>query len=294
MKRTINLYTLIFSVLLLQSCAVIKPGEVGLDTHFGKIQTKILQPGPHHFFALFGRDIIRFDTKVINYSKILKFHSNEGIEVSADVTILYHIIPDSVKSIYTKFGLKYQNIVIEDNLISTIRQVGLNYKIIELITARASLEDSIKSQMHRSVGKNGFVIDLVMLKEVDLPESIIATIQSKLNAEENAKKIKIDNDIKREQLSFELEKQKKEAVLEIEKQRLILDFTIEKQNIEAQRLLIEAQSIKQQQLIINSTLTDNLLKLKSLEITKELVKSTNTKIIITDGKSPVVLKEIGY
>lgn len=293
MKRTKTLYALLISVLLLQSCAVIRPGEVGVDTHFGKIQNKILEPGPHHFFGVFGRDIVRFDTRVVNYSKSMKFHSNEGIEVTAEITILYHINPDSVKSIYNKYGLKYQTIVIEDNLLNTIRHVGLDYKTIELITARSSVEDSIKTHMTRTVGQNGFIIDLVMLKEVDLPENIIATIQSRLNAEENAKKTKIDNEIKRELLSFELEKQKKEAVLEIEKQRLTLDFTIEKQNIEAQRLLIEAESIKKQQQIINATLTENLLKLKSLEITKELVNSTNTKIIITDGKSPVILKDIG-
>jgi hypothetical protein len=35
-------------------------------------------------------------------------------------------------------------------------------------------------------------------------------------------------------------------------------------------------------------LTDRMLKYKSIEVTKELVKSPNAKVIITDGKSMMV------
>jgi len=48
---------------------------------------------------------------------------------------------------------------------------------------------------------------------------------------------------------------------------------------------IEANAIKNYQNTINSSLTDKLLKYKSIEVTKELVKSPNAKIIITDGRS---------
>ena len=55
--------------------------------------------------------------------------------------------------------------------------------------------------------------------------------------------------------------------------------------------MIEAEAIKKQQAIINSTLNDLLIKYKSLEITRELVNSKNTKVIITDGKSPVIVND---
>jgi len=38
---------------------------------------------------------------------------------------------------------------------------------------------------------------------------------------------------------------------------------------------------------------DQLIKMRSIEITSELVKSGNAKIIITDGRSPVVLHDTG-
>ena len=64
---------------------------------------------------------------------------------------------------------------------------------------------------------------------------------------------------------------------------------IEKQKKESERLLIESEGIKKSQDIINTSITDKLIKFKALDITRELMKSPNAKIIITDGKSPVIL-----
>jgi prohibitin 1 len=284
---------LLFAIVigLLQSCAVVRPGEVGVDVHFGKIKTKTLNPGPHHFFALFGRKIVRFDTRVTNYSKKINFHTKEGIEVTSEITLLYHLVADKVVNVYTIFGEDYQEKVVEDNLITILRQTGLQYSATELITERATIENKVKQKMDSIVGKYGFGMDLVMLKQIDLPANVVATIEAKLNAEETAKKTIIDNEIKRNQLDFQLEKDLKLKELEIKKQRLEIDFSIEKQKKEAERTLIEAEAIKKRQEIVNSTLTDKLIKLKSLEITRDLVKSNNAKIIISDGKSPVILND---
>tara|TARA_R110001592_G_scaffold361973_1_gene674428 strand:- start:3979 stop:4857 length:879 start_codon:yes stop_codon:yes gene_type:complete len=290
--KTIKLISLIvIASWLLQSCAVVRPGEVGVDVHFGKVKTKTLDPGPHHFFALFGRKIVRFNTRITNYSTNINFHTQEGIEVTSEITMLYHLVPSAVTKVYNTFGKDYQEKVIEDNLITILRQTGLHYKATELITERISIEKIVKEKMDSIIGEYGFAMNLVMLKQIDLPANVIKTIEAKLNAEETAKKTIIDNDIKRNQLDFQLEKEKKEAELEIVKQRLVIDFAIEKQKKEAERMLIEAKAIKEQQEIVNSTLTDKLIKLKSLEITRDLVKSNNTKIIISDGKSPVILND---
>lgn len=92
-------------------------------------------------------------------------------------------------------------------------------------------------------------------------------------------------------MDFELEKQKKEKEMAIITERMQINFNIEKQKKEAERLLIEADAIKKQQAIINATLNDRLIKYKSLEITRDLVGSKNTKVIVTDGKSPVIVND---
>jgi prohibitin 1 len=290
MKKIKCIYLVVAVITLLSSCAVIRPGEVALKVKFGKIKPDILKPGIHST-GLIGTKVERFDTRVIEYSKKLGFHSKEGIEVTSELTLLYHLVPDSVISIYQKFNGYYQNTLIVNNLITALRQEGLNHNAIELITQRAEIENSIKEKLITTIGKYGFTVDLILIKEIDLPTEVTKTIQSKLTAEQVSKKTEIDLQIQRKNLDFQIEKEKKEAELEIAKQQIALDFVIAKQKKESERLLIESEAIKKSQDILNSSLTDRLIKFKALDITKELVKSPNTKIIITDGKSPVILND---
>jgi len=290
MKKIKCIYLVVAVITLLSSCAVIRPGEIALKVKFGKIKPDILKPGIHST-GLIGTKVERFDTRVIEYSKKLGFHSREGIEVTSELTLLYHLVPDSVISIYQKFNGYYQNTLIVNNLITALRQEGLNHNAIELITQRAEIENSIKEKLITTIGKYGFTVDLILIKEIDLPTEVTKTIQSKLTAEQVSKKTEIDLQIQRKNLDFQIEKEKKEAELEIAKQQIALDFVIAKQKKESERLLIESEAIKKSQDILNSSLTDRLIKFKALDITKELVKSPNTKIIITDGKSPVILND---
>lgn len=67
-----------------------------------------------------------------------------------------------------------------------------------------------------------------------------------------------------------------------------LKFSLEKQKNDSLIMQIDANAVKNYQNTINSSLTERLLKYKSIEVTKELVKSPNAKVIITDGKSMMV------
>ena len=290
MKNTTVFYLLAATVILLQSCAVIRPGEMGLKVRWGKVEPRILLPGKYSR-GIIGTRMVRFDARTIEYSSKLNFHSEEGIEVTSEITLLYHLIPDSLRSIYLKFDHYYENTVIINNLITAVRQEGINHKATDLIVERTAFEKSIKEKLSAVVGQYGFVVDLVLMKDIDLPANVVATIQAKLNSEQLSKKTDIDLEIKKKELDYAIEKERREAELEITKQRLTLDFAVEKQKKESERLLIESEGIKKSQDLLNSSITSKLIQFKALEITRDLVKSPNTKIIITDGKTPVIMND---
>lgn len=287
-KYYIILYWIAAVTFILGGCAVIRPGEVALKVRYGKIQPDILLPGAYLRGIVFTR-IKRFDTRVNEYSNKIDFHSSEGIEVGSEITMLYHLVPDSVISIYPKFKENYENSLIINNLVTAMRQEGLNHKAIELITQRNEIEQAIKEKLTTNIGKYGFVVDLVLLKVVHLPDEVTKAIQAKLTAEQVSKRTDIDLEIQRKNLDYKIEKDKKEAELDVTKQRIALNFIIEKQQKETERILIESEGTKKSQDILNSSLTDKVIKFKALEITRDLIKSPNAKIIITDGKSPVLL-----
>lgn len=284
------LYYIVAIAIILGGCAVIRTGEVALKVRYGKIQSPVLEPGLYLRGIFFTR-IERFSTRVTEYSNKIDFHSTEGIEVSSDLTLLYHMIPDSAISIYPRFDGNYEKELIINNVVTAMRREGLNHKAVELITQRAQIEQAIKDNLTINVGKYGFVIDNVLLKTVHLPDEVTKAIQAKLTAEQVSKRTDIDLEIQRKNLDYQIEKDKKEAELEVAKQRIALNFIIEKQNKETERLLIESEGLKKSQDILNSSITDKLIKFKALEITRDLVKSSNAKVIITDGKSPVLFSD---
>jgi regulator of protease activity HflC (stomatin/prohibitin superfamily) len=287
-KKYSIFYLIVAIAIILGGCAVIRPGEVALKVRYGKIQPEILQPGAHLRGLIFTR-IKRFNTRVTEYSDKIDFHSTEGIEVTSEITMLYHLVPDSTLSIYPKFDVNFQSTLIINNLVTAMRKEGLNHKAIELITQRAEIEQGIKDKLTTTIGQYGFVVDLVLIKAIHLPDEVTKAIQAKLTAEQVSKRTDIDLEIQRKNLDYQIEKDKKEAELDVAKQRIALNFIIEKQNKETERMLIESEGIKKSQDILNSSITDKLIKFKALEITRDLVKSPNTKVIISDGKSPVIL-----
>jgi regulator of protease activity HflC (stomatin/prohibitin superfamily) len=108
--------------------------------------------------------------------------------------------------------------------------------------------------MHIEV--NGFVVDAVLLKDIDLPDQMMKAIESKVMAEQAA---------------------------------LQMEFVIEKQKKEAERMIIEATAVKQAQDIINSSLTDKQLQYNQIEAIRSLTNSPNAKIIITSPNTGNVL-----
>ena len=80
-----------------------------------------------------------------------------------------------------------------------------------------------------------------------------------------------------------------EQKLQAEQDAMRMEFVLQKEKLEAQRKIIEATGTKDAQKILSEGLTDNIIKIRSIEAFSELSKSTNSKIIITDGKVPFLI-----
>jgi len=286
--KNLTVFGFIATLLLAQSCTIIRPGEIGVDVKFGKTKKKILEPGAHHFAPKVFRYVVRYETRTINHNKQFHFHSKEGIYVDADVTILYHIQKSSVLEIHEKYGPNYESLLIDDYIETNLRKIGLKYNAQDLIPARTQVELDLMTAMAEVLMERGIIMESVILKDFHLPKGIVATIQERLKAEEIAKRTMVENKTAREQLDFAIEKGLREKELEISKCRLDLEFALEKERIEAQKVIVAAEAEQKRQELENSTITDQLLKLKALELSAEAMK-VNSKIIITDGKTPIVL-----
>ncbi len=261
-------------------CKTINPGEVGFVIHKGVIKPGILGPGRHHL-NIFTSQIRKFSTRITEYSTIMSPPTKEGLEVKMNLTALYHIKPEAAPTIYSNVGMDYGKEIVVNNFMAIVREYTMTYSAVELLGERETIEQNIEDKLRAAVSPYGILLDDVLVKDIDMPSEVLRAIEDKAKADQIAKLTKLELQTKREQEDFEIETKEKE-----------LKFSLDKQKNDSLMMQINANSIKNYQLTINSSLTDRLLKFKSIEVTKELVASPNAKIIITDGKT-MMLNNIG-
>ena len=70
-----------------------------------------------------------------------------------------------------------------------------------------------------------------------------------------------------------------------------MQFLLEQEKLEAERKVIEAKGNRDAQQILSEGLTEEILKLRSIEAFLKLSESENSKIIISNGESPLLIQE---
>lgn len=242
--------------LALASCTIVRPGEVGMIQRIGVIKPTPIIRGAKGFNP-FTDKIIKINCRVTEVYSQLIVPTREGLSINAELSLLYHVNPDSVKKVYVMFGQNYQEVAIMTNFRATTREITAKYYATELYsTEREKIEQVIKQQMIVAVEKYGFVIDAVLLKDIVLPDQISKAIQNKVQAQQEA---------------------------------MQMEYVILKQQKEADRIVVEAEGIKKAQQIINEAMTPVALKYKYIDMMKGLTTSPNAKVIITNGDVPVML-----
>jgi prohibitin 1 len=240
------------------SCTIVRPGEVGIKQRLGKITSDHLAQGAY-VYNFFISTIKKIPVRTVEAFNALDVPTREGLTVKAEVSLLYHVKPEAARDVYTKYGMNYQEVIVESNFRAVARHIcGLYYAKELFAIDRKKIESEMFEELKAGIEDKGFIVDAILLKSITMPQQIFQAVENKLRAEQEA---------------------------------LQMDFVIAKQRKEADRMQIEAEAIKNYNKTISESLTEMLVKWNSVQVLKELVNSPNSKIIVTDGKSPMILNE---
>lgn len=254
MKKILLNITVI--LLMISSCAVVNPGEVGVKQKFGEIKGPVRTQGLVLVNPLIT-ELVIVPTRTVNKEIGLNLPSKEGLNVAAEISILYHVKEGSVIDIINDVGLSYERTLILSTFRSASADICAKFFAKDMHSGkRSQIESEIKDQMITVLEGRGFVIESILLKSIKLPRGLYSAIESKLEAEQRAQQ---------------------------------MEFVLQREIKEAERKRIEAAGIRDAQNIIKEGITDANIQWKSLEVLRELSSSPNAKIIITDGKTPVLI-----
>jgi regulator of protease activity HflC (stomatin/prohibitin superfamily) len=242
--------------MVLTSCAVIRPGEVGVKQKLGKLSKTSHFQGAI-WYNPFITKVIRTNIQINDIELSLSLPSKEGLSVIAQISILYQIDKNNVPKVIKNIGLGYKTII-SNVFRSASADVCSKYYAKDMHSGmRAEIENAIKLKMSETFSDQSIIIQSVLMKSIKLPDGLSNSIEQKLQAEQDAMK---------------------------------MVFILQQEKLEAERKIIEASGTKDAQKILSEGLTDQIIKIRSIEAFIELSKSPNSKVIITDGKTPYLIE----
>jgi prohibitin 1 len=244
--------------LVLRAARVVPAGHVGVVDLFGKVRADALPSGLHLVNPL--ASVHRMSVQTREVKETMDVPSSEGLIVHLDVSLLFHLDPAKAPDVYRTVGVHYDNVLVEPNVRSSVREVTSSYEAKALYSAeREKMSTEINKHILDAVEPRGITIERLLLRDVALPVRLQQAIQEKLSAEQEAAR---------------------------------MQFVLLKEKQEAERKKIEAEGISSFQKIVTEGINENLLKWKGIEATKELALSGNAKVVIIGaGKEglPIIL-----
>ncbi len=257
--------------IIISSVVQIDAGEIGVKVLFGSVKNDVLSSGLHFVNPLY--EIKKVDVKTQNYTMsgvqdegnksgddAIRVLASDGLEVTIDLTVLYRVVADDAPKLIQQTGLDFKDKIVRPITRTKIRDNAVYYQAVELFsTKRDEFQQRIYRTIEEDFKKRGLLLEQLLVRNITLPNSVKASIESKINAEQDAKK---------------------------------MEFVLQKEKQEAERKRVEAQGIADYQRIINTGLTDQQLQYEQIKALKEIALSQNSKVVIMGkGNSPIMISD---
>ncbi|MDX2088621.1 MAG: prohibitin family protein [Kofleriaceae bacterium] len=256
-RSHVTLATLLLATLSTGCLAMIQQDEVGVKNRFGKYDSQPVGPGLE-LYNPFSTSIERVKTRTVNVELAAQLPSKEGLTIDTDVSILYNVVPEAAPKVLGTIGQDYENTMIRSVFRSAAADVSARFFAKDMHSGmRSEIERAIREQMMTVIGPRGFVVERVLLKSISLPTGLARSIELKLQAEQDA-------------------------------QRMV--FELERERQQAEQRKVNAEGIRAAQEIIAGGLSEQVLRFEAIKAFRDLALSPNAKVVLTDGKTPLMLQ----
>lgn len=179
----------------------------------------------------------------------------EGLRVGLDITCWYRLDPLRIGEIHQRIGPDYEDKVIRPLLRSAVRMIVSRYPVMEISSGkREEIQDLVSRRVKDIIEQDGFVLDGIFLRNVSFTDDFARAIEQKQVTRQQAEQMK---------------------------------FTLEKEQMEAQRKAIEAEGKAKAIEIVSAQLRLNPQYIRYLYVEK---LSDDVKVIVTDQPTLMDLK----
>lgn len=166
-------------------------GERGVLLNFGAVQENVLDEGLHFRIPVM-QQVVPVDVKVQKAITGAAASSSDLQEVSSEVALNYHIIPDKSNIVYQTIGKDFKDRIIDPAIQEVVKAVTALYTAEELITKRPMVSVSMREHLSERLLKYHIAVDAFSIVGFSFSKIFMEAIESKQTAEQLALKAKRD------------------------------------------------------------------------------------------------------
>lgn len=225
-----------------------------VEEGFRGIRKDYLKPGLYYINP-YEYDIVAVDTRQQKYemtaipeqgdtafSDAITFRSNDGFEITIDVTVLYEIQPENAPYVVATLGQNLEDVrskIIRPGSRSFARLGGSMLKAVEFVSGetRKSFQDSLAQALHIEGARANINVVNTFVRSYTLPETLLEPIQLKVIAEKQ-----------REQIIEEQKREEEKA--QLARQEALVEQQSQKINAETAKIVAETKAEEQKQVAI--------------------------------------------
>ena len=206
---------IVVGFLILHPWVQIGAGERGIVLNFGAVQDNVLGEGLHFRVPVMQRVAV-MDVKVQKSLTNAAASSSDLQEVSSEVAVNYHIIPDKANVVYQTIGISFKERIIDPAVQEMVKAVTARYTAEELITKRPAVSEEMRATLSERLRAYNIHVDAFSIVGFSFSKIFMEAIESKQTAEQLALKAKRDLD----RIKIEAEQKITAAQAEAESLRL--------------------------------------------------------------------------
>lgn len=241
----IFLWTRIFVTIL--------PGEAGIKWRRfgGGTQTDYVYAEGMHYMYPWDKMYI-YNVRVQQTAHDFDVLTVNGMKIHLSISIRYQPEYSVLGLLHQQVGMDYVNKLVIPEIESVLRIIIGKIAAHEVYTTKTSLIEEAVGEGIEQVAQRYVKIDDVIIKKVQLPQDVEATIQYKIQQKHLAE---------------------------------AYEFKLFRERQEAERKRIEAAGIRDYNSVINLSLNNSILQWKAILATLELAKSPNAKVVVIGNES---------
>lgn len=254
------LLALVIVVLWPHIFILVRSGEAGVmyKTFTSGTETDRIYPEGLHIVQPLNKMYI-YNVRVQVIFHEFEVLTSSGLPIKLSLAVRYQPIYDLLGLLHQGVGPDYPNKIILPQIESVLRRNIGKYSPEDIYTNKEGVLSKIISLALEEVGRKYVKVDDIIIRSVELPESVRKSIETKIISEQTF---------------------------------LAYSYKLKTEEQEAKRKRIEAMGIEEYQKIITPTLSDKLIQWQGVQATLELAKSNNSKVVVIGaGKNglPIIL-----